>query len=1286
MEQSGRYAIRTVTSVSRRRPPAGRSRLRSLLAAVAFAVTGAGVATGLGLAIGLEGRPGSAVLYVIGVVFAAYLGGLWSGLGAAALSLFALEYFFIVPYHEFGFDRSALVSLGVLVGASVLVVALLERERRAYRALQEAEHRLELTLEETATGFWAWNHAEDEFLWSPNLGPMFGLPRGTSPGSSAEFESLVHPDDLARVAAGQRQALAGDDHDELEFRIVTPQGETRWLWSEATVDHDAEGAPLRLLGITRDVTPRKRRELADRFLTEASELLGRSLELDQTLTDLADLAVPSVSDWCAIELRGSNRRASTTVAAPRGAARLEQEILDARLGAFPGDDAERAQLRTVGSHSIIVAPIAGQGESLGVLTLASTEPRRPFDEIDLDLAQELARRLGSAIVNAHLHAAEREARDAAEAAADRTARLQRVSAALAGVTTSEELAAVLVTLGTPAIHHSALWVAYSSGDGSSLVPGAEGGLPPEVVGRSTVPNKDGLRPIIDVARAGRAVWLSSAELGSTDPEIAAAYRKTGLGAIGAVPIPVADGTAGVILVSRSVPEPFAAIDRAFLLALGAQAGQAVERVRAHDAEAELRKGIEHVLDIAPSWLSGSPEDVARAICRTGIDTFGAPVCHLFDVHGTILRLAGREPASDDRPRGYEIPIDDFPGLREALVDTRSMFVPDVQGVHHHAIRGDALAHARATGLRSSLRIPVSIAGTAERVMVLSWHEVVEQPRPARLAVIRRFADQAALALEQAERKVAEEHAARSAERVRRLQEITASLSKSASIQEIARTVLDHARALGGRAGAVALVREPEQTMEVIEAVGYPREVVERLRRFSLEDPLPLAAAARKGETVIVPALSERDGRVPGAPGSVIAIPLNVGHRTIGALSLHLAGPSNLTADDRALLLSLARLSAQAIERAQLYEREQVVAATLQRSVLPDAVPRLEAALVATRYLPGSAGLDVGGDWYDVVRLGDRQAALAVGDVVGKGVSAASTMAQLRNALRAYVLEGFGPAAVVSRLNRIAEITDLHFATLFVAIVDLRSGECRFTSAGHPPGLIVSSEREAVYLEGGASLPLGVSTEAEYEQAVVVLEPGSTLVLYTDGLVERRTEDLGRELERLRQTAAEGPKALELLVDHVVDTMFEEDARVDDVALLALRLLEEPFAGFSLSLPAAHDSLVEARTAVLAWLEMTGCDRALAHDICLACWEACANAIEHATDRRRPTIEITGELAGETIALTIRDHGSWREARPMRDRGLGLRLISGLSDELSIKPAPDGTRVTVAWQLRSAVSA
>jgi serine phosphatase RsbU (regulator of sigma subunit) len=412
------------------------------------------------------------------------------------------------------------------------------------------------------------------------------------------------------------------------------------------------------------------------------------------------------------------------------------------------------------------------------------------------------------------------------------------------------------------------------------------------------------------------------------------------------------------------------------------------------------------------------------------------------------------------------------------------------------------------------------------------------------------------------------------------------------------------------------------------------------------------------------------------------VPLVAGGRAIGSLALAKA-ERPFDDDEVAFVEALARQAGLALERARLYEREHAVAETLQRSVIPEEPPALEGVAVAARYQPGSPGLEVGGDWYDVIQLPTGEVGAAVGDVVGKGVTAASAMAQLRNALRAYALEGFPPGSVLERLNRLADVSGAQFATLVYLVLDPRTGTCRYAAAGHPPALLVRPDGRSEFLEAAGSLPVGVSPDTDYTDATVQLEPGATLVLYTDGLVESRAAPLDEGLHRLRARAEVAACApVESLLDELVELLPDAE-RKDDVAVMALKLA--PVSDrLALELPADLGALRMMRGELRAWLERSGVSPEDIHDICVASWEACANAIEHPQHPLRDTIELVARNEAGTVAVTVRDSGRWKPKASREDRGLGLRLIEGLMDELTIDATSRGTRVTMRRSLRERV--
>jgi serine phosphatase RsbU (regulator of sigma subunit) len=219
------------------------------------------------------------------------------------------------------------------------------------------------------------------------------------------------------------------------------------------------------------------------------------------------------------------------------------------------------------------------------------------------------------------------------------------------------------------------------------------------------------------------------------------------------------------------------------------------------------------------------------------------------------------------------------------------------------------------------------------------------------------------------------------------------------------------------------------------------------------------------------------------------------------------------------------------------------------------LPEVQGDEIAERYLPGSRQTEVGGDWYDLIPLPGDCFGVVIGDVVGRGIEAAVTMSQLRTALRAYAVEGLAPAEVVGKLHRFTNHLSEGLSTTLVYLdFDPRTRELRYVSAGHVPALHVDASGVATYLEDARSTPLGALLPGgTIPQATLVLEPGDTIVLYTDGLVERRDDGIISRLEQLRRAVACAPGDLEGCLEDVTAQLVGDDLRHDDIALLAFRL-------------------------------------------------------------------------------------------------------------------------------------
>ncbi len=287
--------------------------------------------------------------------------------------------------------------------------------------------------------------------------------------------------------------------------------------------------------------------------------------------------------------------------------------------------------------------------------------------------------------------------------------------------------------------------------------------------------------------------------------------------------------------------------------------------------------------------------------------------------------------------------------------------------------------------------------------------------------------------------------------------------------------------------------------------------------------------------------------------SAIIVPLTARGRTLGAVTLVHAESGRLYGEeDLQLAQELASRAAAAVDNASRYTREHEAVVALQESLLPQ-TPTLDGVQFGARYLPATSALDVGGDWFDAFQVAPGRIGVAIGDVAGHGVDAAATMGQFRHGLQAYALEGDGPGSVVERVNRLsATFSAPVMATLVYGEVDRDRGTFSFVRAGHPPPLLRDRDGEVMRLESGGALPVGIEPNTRYEAEEVTLERGSTLLLYTDGLVEGKgglERGLGR-LERLLEATSDSPAAV---CDEVLGGMERERSRADDIAILALRI-------------------------------------------------------------------------------------------------------------------------------------
>jgi len=404
-------------------------------------------------------------------------------------------------------------------------------------------------------------------------------------------------------------------------------------------------------------------------------------------------------------------------------------------------------------------------------------------------------------------------------------------------------------------------------------------------------------------------------------------------------------------------------------------------------------------------------------------------------------------------------------------------------------------------------------------------------------------------------------------RTARLQQATSMLAEALTVGQVVSVITEVGRsAIGADRSSVALLDHNRLKLTVItpgaEQEGENSQVipvsaatamsvaVRESRPFLAGNPDSLRRQLG-GEEELERYLERTDER------AWVGLPLLMAGSAIGALRFAFTRPREITEEERVFLEALAGQCALAVGRATLYEQEHNTAEQLQRSLLPDSLPQLAEMQLAARYHPATRHVQVGGDWYDAFKLADDRLAVAVGDVMGKGVLAASVMGRVRNALRALALNDPRPAAVLAGLDRVFSATEdeEQFTTLAYAVINPDTGAAVVSNAGHPPALVVRPDGPPLLGLSEPGTPLGWPSQRQ--QSSFSVEPGNTVVFYSDGLVENRRRGVDAGLDELVAVAGNAPSEVvrdpEILVDYLVDQMLAGYDQDDDVTVLALHV-------------------------------------------------------------------------------------------------------------------------------------
>ena len=843
---------------------------------------------------------------------------------------------------------------------------------------------------------------------------------------------------------------------------------------------------------------------------------------------------------------------------------------------------------------------------------------------------------------------------------ERAERLQQLTAGLAAALTPDQVAAgaLLPALAALEARGAALVLREPGADPPMLEVVGSAGHPPVAAWRRTP--LDASTPAGDAVLSGSPLYLgSNAEAAQRFPAMFRPHAPEVEQAWAALPLRAGTEVVGALAVGFTGARRFPPDERRFLETVASQCALALERARLYDTAATERERLAAVLSRLPvGVIIAEPPHGRLVLGNTEVERIWR---HPFLAAAEIGEYAAYRGFHPDDGRPYQ-------PLEWPLA--RSLTTGEV-------VTGEEVDIERGDGSRGTIVVnaaPILDADGSISAAVCTFLDVTDRAEAGRRL-------DAAYAAERRARAAAEA----AGERLGRLQRTTAGLAEALTVEQVAAVVVRGGMSVAGcRSAWIGVLDDAGDTLVAL-AASYPLVPGGPAARIPLDAASPRAEVTRTGQPVWLPSTADALERYPGLralglrDGALGVVPLVSHGRPVGAMMLDFGDERAFDSDEQALLTTLADQCAQALERARLHERTHHVALALQQSMLPAVLPEVPGLDLVARYHPAVDTLEVGGDWYDVLALPDGRVAVAVGDVVGRGLGAATTMGQLRSALAALALSGDSPAQVLDGLERFArQVEGARLATVAYGVLDPVGGTLAYACAGHPPPLVLRPGGGPEYLEAGRSpllcaLPPGAA--GPRAEATAALTPGSRLLLFSDGLVERRREPLDVGLDRLASYAAELGDAPGWS-DELLRRMLA-GAGDDDVALLAVTYAPE----LRQRGPALPQRLAVLRRELRGWLAAVGATDEEVGDVLLACGEAAANAVEHAFGGEPGELSITLRLAaGRELTVRVADSGRWRRVPAPGDRGRGMPLMRAVMDSVDVRSGEDGTVVTMRRRL------
>ncbi|MFG2710928.1 SpoIIE family protein phosphatase [Streptomyces goshikiensis] len=761
-------------------------------------------------------------------------------------------------------------------------------------------------------------------------------------------------------------------------------------------------------------------------------------------------------------------------------------------------------------------------------------------------------------------------------------------------------------------------------------------------GLPSILSVDSHSPAANAFRSGRPLWLTPKELATFieedphhfptrvrdgDPDTPATIS------LGALPLGHGEQELGCLIVAGEAGDGFSSDDRSLLELYADQVAAGLESVAAR--------------------FAGRKAPQAHLSQSLVPDQGGAFILELstgrIEAHAHVLDLLGLPPEQFDGQvetvLACAVP-DDMPALM-AIVEPDRLAGAAGQQLAFRIRRPNG--ELRWLGLRC--RVEVDSGGTPRRVLGVVADATYLRP---------------------------------SADEVSLVQRLSATLAGAATIREVSRLVVAALREPLGASRVAVGELEPERlivtALDPPEPDAWPDDWRAEWRSewpdVPLSDLPTLQSALRGGHMSLwPPGAALEPGLLGVGPGGLAVLPLPADGRMVGVCLVGWDADHRFGPEERSLLTATAGLVGQALVRAHALDAGHELATMLQRSLLPRKLPELAGGVAVARYLPATAGLEVGGDWYDVIPLSAGHVAFVIGDVQGHSAGAATIMGQIRTAVRAYAVEGHPPDVVVARANRLLAgmETDL-FATCAYVDLDMEEGIARFVRAGHLPPVLRHPDgvAEELAVEGGP--PLGVLAEAEFPMTEVGLLPGTLLVLLTDGLVESARLPLEEGMRRVCEVlAAANPVDTGRVADELVVGMGRRD---DDVAVLLLRYdgtgdrpLRSHWTVWRLPNAVLHARRFTART-LRSWGVVEELDAAL-----LVVSELVTNAIAHT--QGEVGMDLT--LSADRLRIAVNDGSPRSPVKPVwvsweSTGGRGLLIVEATTTAWGSVPLSGGKQV------------